>query len=178
MPHPEFPYPVRIDSLGAAPRAIAVEAGEDARTALAARFGLLALEALTAQAAVRLDGEAVIAEGRVRGTAVQACVATGQPVPATVDEPFALRFVPERGGDGAEELELEEGDLDTVAYTGGAVDLGEAVAQEFALALDPFPRCADAEAHLARAGVLTEEAAEVARQEASPFAALKALKRD
>jgi hypothetical protein len=50
------------------------------------------------------------------------------------------------------------------------------VAQGFSLALDPFPRVADAEERLRAAGVKSEEEAEEARIESSPFAALKALK--
>jgi uncharacterized protein YutE (UPF0331/DUF86 family) len=54
-------------------------------------------------------------------------------------------------------------------YTDGAIDLGEAVAQTMALALDPFPRSTNAEAALREAGVISEE-------EAGPFGALKGLR--
>jgi uncharacterized metal-binding protein YceD (DUF177 family) len=176
MTVPEFARPVRIDTVGAEPRTLRIVADEAERRALATRFGLLALDALEAEASIVRDGETVRAEGRITGAATQACVATGEPVPARIDEPFALRFVPER--EDGEEIELDEGDLDTLPYTGGAIDLGEAAAQGFALALDPFPRSAGADGALRAAGVLTEEEAEEARREASPFAALKALKRD
>jgi hypothetical protein len=58
-------------------------------------------------------------------------------------------------------------------YEGGAIDLGEAAAQTLALSIDPYPRSPAAEAALREAGVKSEEDA---RAEASPFAALKALK--
>lgn len=168
MTPPEFSRPVRIDTLGEGGRTIAIEADEAERVALAERFGLISLALLAADAALRRDGEAIIAEGRIRATVEQACVATGAPVPATIDEPFSLRFVPE--GD-AEEIELDVEDCDTIDYTGGAVDLGEAVAETLALSLDPFPRAPDAEAVLKAAGILSED--EVTT---GPFAALKALK--
>ncbi|ATE63797.1 YceD family protein [Rhizorhabdus dicambivorans] len=169
MTGPEFSRPVRIDTLGEGGRMIAIEAAEGERAALAERFGLLALEALTAEANLRREGDVILAEGRVKARAVQVCVASGGPVPADVDETFSLRFVPE-GQDGGEELELDAGDIDSIDYAGGAVDLGEAVAETMALSLDPFPRAADADAILKKAGVLTEqEAAEAS----SPFAALK-----
>jgi uncharacterized metal-binding protein YceD (DUF177 family) len=173
----EFARPVRLDTLGTEPRLLRIAADEGERRALAARFGLLALDRLEAEARLARDGDVVRADGRITGAATQACVATGEPVPALVDEAFALRFVPEIAS-GGEEFELDEGDLDTLVYAGGAVDLGEAAAQGFALALDPFPRSVGADAALREAGVLTEEEAEEARREASPFAALKALKRD
>ena len=42
MTAPEFSRPVRIDTLGAAPRNVAIEADEAERAALARRFGLIA----------------------------------------------------------------------------------------------------------------------------------------
>jgi uncharacterized metal-binding protein YceD (DUF177 family) len=172
---PEFSRPFRLDAIGGEPRAVHVEADAAERAALAGRFGLVSIETLTADATIRREGARVWAEGRLKGRAVQSCVATGDPIPARVEEPFALRFDPE--GEAAEdELELDESDLDLLAYEGGSIDLGEAVAQGFSLALDPFPRVPDAEERLRAAGVKSEEEAEDARIEASPFAALKALK--
>lgn len=169
MSAPEFSRPFRIDAIGEGARAVAIEADETERTALARRFALLGLERLTARATLARAGEAVLADGTLTAAATQACVATGEPVPAAIEAPFALRFVPDSDEGEAEEIELAESDLDVIGYVGGSIDLGEAVAQTLALALDPFPRCADADATLREAGVLAEG-------EAGPFAALRALK--
>nr|WP_276591691.1 DUF177 domain-containing protein [Sphingomicrobium nitratireducens] len=100
----------------------------------------------------------------------QACIATGDPVAASIDEPFDLRFVPSpSGGDADEEVELGGEDLDTVFHDGATLALGDAIADTLSLALDPYPRSAGADAALKEAGVLTEE-------EAGPFSALAALK--
>ena len=169
---PEFSRPIRLDTIGEGAFGLSVSADEGERAALAGRFALPGIALLEAEATLKREGDAVLVEGRLRAVATQSCVATGEPVPARVDEPFALRFEP--AGEGRpEDLELGEGDLDIIPYDGSAVDLGEAVAQSFALALDPFPRIADADMHLRAAGVLTEEEAEAARVAASPFAALK-----
>jgi uncharacterized metal-binding protein YceD (DUF177 family) len=168
---PEFSRPVRIDTLGEGNRSIAIEADEGERAALAARFGLLSLASLTAEAELRREGDVIIAEGRLRATAEQACVASGAPVPASVDEPFSLRFVPEGDIEEGAEIELDAEDWDTIDYSGGAIDLGEAAAETLALSLDPFPRAADADAVLREAGVLSED--EVVT---GPFAALQGLK--
>lgn len=168
MTTPEFSRAFRIDTLGEAPRIVSIEAGEGERAALAWRFGLVAIRRLEAEAEISRTGETVRANGRLRARVTQSCVATGDPLDAAVDEPFALRFVTE-DQDIAEEVELSEEDCDTLAYDGAAVDLGEAVAETLALALDPFPRGPGAEAALRQAGVLGEA-------EAGPFAALKALK--
>lgn len=166
---PEFSRPVRIDTLGEGSRSLSIEADTAERAALARRFGLITLDALTAEAVLRREGEMILAEGRISATVEQACVATGAAVPATISEPFTLRFVPE--GENVEEIELDVEDFDTIDYAGGAVDLGEAVAETLALSLDPFPRSPDADAVLKAAGVLSED--EVVT---GPFAALKALK--
>ncbi|WCT73142.1 DUF177 domain-containing protein [Sphingomonas naphthae] len=169
---PEFPRPLRLDTLGTAPRAVSIVAEAGERAALAERFGLISLDALAAEAEVRREGDDVFADGRVRGSVVQACVASGEPVPAVIDTPFRLRFVPEGAAPEADEVELDADDCDVVDYAGQAVDLGEAVAETLSLALDPFPRSPDAEAVLKAAGVKSEEEAVA---EASPFAKLKGL---
>ena len=167
---PEFSRPVRIDTLGEGGRMIAVEADPAERAALATRFGLLSVDRLSADAKVRREGDIVFAEGRLEAAVVQACVASGDPVPASIDELFSLKFVPE--ADGAEaELELDVEDVDTIDYSGSAIDIGEAVAETLALSLDPFPRSPVADAALKAAGVLSED--EVV---SGPFAALQELK--
>jgi uncharacterized metal-binding protein YceD (DUF177 family) len=54
-------------------------------------------------------------------------------------------------------------------HDGAAIDLGSAIADSLALAVDPYPRSPSADAALKDAGVLSED-------EAGPFAALAALK--
>lgn len=166
---PEFSRSFRLDELGDAPRAVSIVAEEGERAALAARFGLIGIERLEARADLVRDGDIVTATGGLEAALTQACVASGEPVPAKIAENFALRFVPADAEPSAEEVELEESDLDEIDYEGAAIDLGEAVAQTMALALDPFPRAAGAEQKLRDAGVIGEE-------DAGPFAALKALK--
>ncbi len=165
---PEFSRTFRLDELGGA-RTVSIEADEGERAALAARFGLIGIDRLKATAELARDNEVVTAAGRLEGEVIQACVASGEPVPARIAEDFALRFVPTGTVSDADEIELAESDLDQIDYEGSSVDLGEAVAQTMALALEPFPRAPGAEEKLRAAGVLGEE-------DASPFAVLKALK--
>ena len=95
---------------------------------------------------------------------------TSDPVPAHVDEPFELIFMPEpQINRSEEEIELGETDCDVVFHDGSTMDLGSAIADTLALSLDPYPRSAGAEAALKEAGVIGET-------EASPFAALARLK--
>ncbi len=149
---------------------IDVAADSNECAAIAARLGLLSLNRLEAHAVLSRDGQRVRAAGRLKASLEQACVATGESVPARVDEPFELLFVPEpKSGSADEEVELGEADLDTMFHDGAAIDLGSAIADSLALVLDPYPRSAGAGAALKEAGVLSEE-------EAGPFAALAVLK--
>jgi len=164
----EFARPLRVDTIGDEPRTVEIEADAQERTALAKRFDLIGIDRLTGNFAIRRDAAGIVAEGRVAAAVTQACSITGDPLPATVDEPVALRFVPEDDS-GQDEVELGDNDIDVIPYDGGAIDLGEVAAETMALALDPFPRGPNAEAKLKEAGVLSEE-------QAGPFGALAALK--
>lgn len=165
---PEFSRPERVDAIGEREREVAIEADATERAALAERFGLIAVDTLSADLTLRREATGIVVRGRVRGRVRQACVVTDEPVDTEIDEPIALRFVA-AGESGEEEIELGAEDLDTVPLEGGAIDLGEAAAETMALALDPFPRAPGAEAALHAAGVLSEE--EV--RPANAFAALK-----
>lgn len=171
---PEFSRPVRIDTVGAGPRSVSIEANEAERAALAKRFALVSIARLSAEADLTRTAETISAKGRLSAEVVQSCVASGEPVTASVAEEFRIEFrPPPQAGAPDEEVELGESELDVVFYEGSAVDLGEAVAETLSLALDPFPRSPAAEAALREAGVKSEEEA---REESSPFAALKALR--
>jgi uncharacterized metal-binding protein YceD (DUF177 family) len=165
----EFSRPVALDTLGGQPRRLAIAADADERAALARRFALVAIARLDAEAALVRAGEEVRARGTIGAAVTQSCVATGAPVPATLDVPFDIVFrrAGERRPD--EEIELDEADLDVVFFEGGAIDLGEAAAQTLALALDPYPRAPGADAALRAAGVKREE-------EAGPLGALAGLR--
>ena len=168
MTVPEFSRPERADTIGEQPRTVTIIADERERIGLARRFGLLAIERLTATFTLHRDAAAIVADGRVEAGVTQACAASAAPLAAAVDEPVTLRFVAEAGA--AEELELSADALDTLPIEDGAIDLGEAAAETMALALDPFARAPGADAALAEAGVIGEG-------EAEPFSAFADLKR-
>ncbi|HEX8574072.1 MAG TPA: DUF177 domain-containing protein [Allosphingosinicella sp.] len=169
----EFTRLYRLDALSDEPRAVGIEAGPAEREALAARFRLVALDSLAAEAQISRQGDVALAAGLVRARVTQACIATSEPVEQEVEENFRIEFRPPPDSRGEEEIELGEEELDVVFYEGGAIDLGEAAAQTLLLGLDPYPRSPAAEAALREAGVKSEEEA---RAESSPFAALEALK--
>ena len=150
-------------------RTFDVTANEAERAALAQRFSLVAIHALTASVTLSRDGETVDANGTLKADIVQSCAISGDDLPARIDEELAFQFVPAtKDHSPDEEVELEEADLDEIPYEGDRFDLGEAVAQSLALAIDPFATGPDADRVRKEVG-LDEPARE------NPFAKLKGL---
>ncbi len=169
--HDNFAHRLGLDRIGDGER-VDLVADESERSAVADRLGLPSLDRLEAHVTLGRDGEKVRAKGRIRAALEQCCVATGDPVAEHVDEAFEVLFLPEpREGHPDEEIELSGEDCDVAFYDGGAIDLGAAVADSLALAIDPYPRSANADSALKAAGVIGEA-------EAGPFAALAKLKKD
>jgi len=167
---PEFPRPHRLDQIGSGETNVEIEASAEERGALARRFDLVAIDRLAARFGLRRDAIGILATGHLSAAVTQSCGVTGDPLPATIEEDFAIRFLPEPGEDEThDDVELDEEEMDTVFYTGSALDLGEAAAETLALSLDPFPRSPRAAETLKAAGVISEE-------EAGPFGALAGLK--
>ena len=170
-PAPEFSRPLRVDDLPPGETEIGLEADSTERAALARRFDLLSLESLTARLALLPEaGGLVRLRGTVKAKLTQACVVTLAPVAGVVEASFERLYGPaalER--DLPEEEELGEDDPPD-PIDDGLIDLGEAVAEEFGLGIDPFPRAPGAEF----SGYSSDGQGEV--KPASPFAVLAKLK--
>jgi uncharacterized metal-binding protein YceD (DUF177 family) len=151
----EFERPYALDALRERPVHHKIAANADECAALAKRFGVLGigkLEARLVLSRVRA-GRAVRVEGKISAALEQACVVSLQPVGQKVSEKFAVLFVP------AADLKPvpvdEDGEVDIAALAAedeleealpdGPLDLGELVAQEFAVAIDPYPRAEGAQ---------------------------------
>ena len=166
-----FAHELRLDQIRDGER-LDLVADDAELEAVAKRLGLGSIDRLEAHVCLERGGNVVRAKGRLLASLEQNCVVTDEPVPAHIDEPFELLFMPEppEGGAPNEEVELGQSDCDTVFYDGAMIDLGSAVADTLALSLDPYPRSAAADAALKEAGVLTEE-------QASPFSVLAKLRK-
>lgn len=161
-----------IDVRQASGKLAEFSAGEAERKALARRFGLVAVERLEANVVLERDDRVVKATGTLSADIVQSCAVSGEDLPVAIREELSFRFVPQKGGQlPDEEVELDAEELDQIEYSGTSFDLGEAVAQSLALAIDPFATGPDAEEVRRKAGLVGEEAT-------GPFAALAKLKKD
>jgi uncharacterized metal-binding protein YceD (DUF177 family) len=159
----ELHRPIPIARIGAAGLDVAVEASAEECAALARRMNLPDVLSLTCRFHLERDtADRMIASGHLVAQVVQTSVVSLDDFTATVDERFTVRCV--REGEETDDPDPEA--LDEITYVDGVLDLGEAAAEQLALALDPYPRASGAE--------LPEIEAEL---EAHPFDALAARKR-
>lgn len=167
MSTPEFS--LLVDRRQLTDKPITLVATEEERRALARRFSLVAIDTLEATVTIAANGEAIEARGRLTASIVQSCAVSREDLPVTIDEPIALRFVPARQVE-EEEIELDEHELDEIPFEGDDFDLGEAVAQSLALAIDPYATGPSADRVRKEVGLADEATS-------GPFAALAALKK-
>ena len=169
LPAPEFSRPLDVrQAEGKIETLIATEAE---RELLARRFDIVAIERLEATLELSREGRAVNASGALCADIVQSCAVSAEDFPVAIREPLAFRFVPaSTAHQPDEEIELDADACDEIEYAGSTIDLGEAVAQSLALAIDPFATGPNADEARRKAGLLDEAAS-------GPFAALAALRK-
>lgn len=167
MIRPEFSRPLDLTRPGGPARHFEANVAECA--ALARRFGLVSIENLTADLELAINGPIISASGHLCATFTQSCAVSGEEMAMVAEEYLSLRFVPQGNHAPDEEVELSEEDCDEIEYTGSVIDLGEAVAQSLALAIDPFATGPAADRVRREVGLEEPE-------RDSPFAALKGLK--
>jgi uncharacterized metal-binding protein YceD (DUF177 family) len=146
-----------------------LEASPAECAALAQRFGIEALKHFSARFTRKpYPGGGLLISGRLKAEPVQLCIVSLEPVTERLDKPFTLVVLPPDGTlsedpDGPDEIQAD---------ATGHFDLGEALAEELSLSLNPYPRQAGAHLPLA-----LEEAAEPTEATPrNPFAKLAALR--
>ena len=169
---PEFSRPISANSIGSQTllREIAAEPAE--REALARRFDLLSLDRLNAAMELRRHaGDTISLTGHLSADVVQSCVVTMVPIPARIDADFEVNY-------GAGKSDLPSVEIDPLGEEGleplvdGQIDLGEAVAQQLAISLDPYPRAPGAALPSGDFPASAEQTGKI-----RPFAGLSALKK-
>lgn len=160
MTIPELSRPLGAERVGNVPVEMRVEASAEECRALATRMQIPAVLALSCDFVLRREvAGAIRADGRLRARVERTCVVTLDDFETEVAEAFTIRFVPA----GAETDEIDPEAEDEIPYAGKTIDLGEATAEQLALALDPYPR---------KSGVVLSDAV----APANPFAALGRLR--
>jgi hypothetical protein len=174
----EFSRPQVADEIGPKKLEFSFEADETERNALAARFELQSLEYLSAALSVmRSDKTAIVeVQGHFTASYSQNCVVTLVPVALAVEEPIEAFFSDDVDMESEveinAEIDVERPDAPE-PIIGNVIDLGELVAQQFAISMDPYPRAPGVE--IPTNGV--SFGAKVGESEEDhPFAALRRLK--
>ena len=140
---PEFSRPVALARIGAELYRQQISANEVERAALARRFDLVSLERLDASVELVREGDRfIIVRADFEAAFEQCCIVTLEPIAGAVAERFTLLYGPPAAEETAATLVGDEVAFEPL--TGDTIDIGEAVAQEFSLALPPFPRSPDA----------------------------------
>jgi uncharacterized metal-binding protein YceD (DUF177 family) len=163
-PAPEFSRLLPVGQIGALGTERDLTATPEECALIAKRLGLEALPMFSATVRIEQQkrGGGFLAEGRLRARARRVCVVSLDTFTESTDHAFSLRFVTE---DKLAEFDPAETELpDEVVYDGEAIDLGEALVEEYALALAPYPKKPGAKLPV------------IEEPEASPFAVLKNLK--
>lgn len=160
---PELHRPVRLDRIGPDAAVQELDASEEECRALAERFGIPAVLFLRCRFTLRRLSRAVVAgSGQLTARVIRVCVVTLDNFEMDLTETFSVRFVPE----GTESADIDPETEDEIPYSGDVIDLGEAAAEQLALALEPYPRRPGAELAIRK-----EE------PEVHPFTALGELRR-
>ena len=167
----DFSHTVRLAEIPASGLMVSLSADEAARRQIAREHGLVALERLEAQLAVKpwFDGGEI--SGRWQADYVQTCGVTLERMDQRQSGDFTVRAVPPGSlhapvEEAEAEIDLEADESPDIAE-GGVIDLAAYVVEHLALDIDPFPRKPDAQFTPPDDGV-----------ELSPFAVLKRLRQE
>lgn len=163
----EFARPVELSRLSHGEQHFEISANAAERVALAVRFGLIGLDRLAAVVRLgRIAGGLVRLEAELDADVTQTCVVTLEPMKNHVTEGFTVLY-----GEGGEAREVTlDGEAETIEpIASGMIDIGEAVAQQLSLALDPFP-------HKPGVGMVNVSAGSDAPVADSPFKVLARLR--
>jgi hypothetical protein len=164
---------IRLDSMPAAGRDLAVVPSESERQDIAARLGLTAVDSLSVKLhAVKFRGGMRVT-GQLEAGITQPSVVSLEPVTQQIAEPIDRIFLPGAEKPFAEAANAEifvdlHGDDVPDHFAGPEADLSDLIVETLALAVDPYPRAPGESLDDLQ---LPSEAVED-----HPFSALKALK--
>jgi len=172
-------WPAPIGGLPPTGRMLEIDATPAERRAIAAAYGVKDIASFRAELMLQPYGrDGVRLSGRLAVRLTQTCVVSLRPVEGRIDEEFERRFLPaERieapraGETGARRAKAElvigtQQQEPPEPLPGETIDVAGVLLEEFALALDPYPRHPDA---VLKGATEAGEAGE----EDSPFAVLR-----
>ncbi|MES1991157.1 MAG: DUF177 domain-containing protein [Pseudomonadota bacterium] len=177
---PEFSKIIVVDDIPPNGTVIRFDVSESERAALALRFDLLALNSFKGEANIKpWRRHGLIAECKFEADVVQACIATLEPIDAKISQNVTLHFLPsgmiarDMAATAKAEIVVDVQNEDPPEpIENGRIDLGEALSEELAMSLDPYPKKSGAV--FVPAEDVPAEAAEI---RPNPFDVLEKLKK-
>lgn len=177
---PEFSLPLTVADVPQNGTHIPFEANEAERAGLARRFDLLELSSFSGKVAIKpWRRHGLSLEGRFTADVVQTCVTTLEPVASRLTHDFTLHYLPaemiERDAAAAAASEIVvdvQSEDPPEPIENGQVDVGEAMSEQLAITIDPYPKKPGA-----TFDAIVDAAAEEGGKPANPFAALEKLKK-
>ena len=173
----EFSRPHDLRELAEAPHSIELIAADAECKSLAIRFGQQSIRNLRASLTLAwlIREKVLVVSGSFGAEVVQTCVVSLEPVRSIVEEEINLVFARDA------EVSCDVADLeDAEPLVGEIIDLGEIIAGEFSLSLDPYPRREDIDVAEIDLGpgvsLLSEGEAEKRLDGRKPFNVLASLK--
>jgi uncharacterized metal-binding protein YceD (DUF177 family) len=144
-PIPEFSRLISVARLPPKGTEEYIEAKPTERAALAKRFDVVEISSLKSWLTLTpSSNESVAVAGKIQATVLQHCVVTLDPLISRLEVEVDLIFVPSKQRlDGAGEPILDDRE-DIETFDGGKIDIGEMVAQNLGVNIDPYPRKPDA----------------------------------
>lgn len=177
---PEFSRRLAVDATKGLNATHHFRATDAERAALAKRLGIKSLGSLAAE--VRLgsvqNGALIRLGADFTADVIQACVISLEPEASRIEASFERLYDPSAApAEADEEADLNLDEEVPEPLPGGILDLGEIIAEELALELNPFPRAPGADFHefLPESGESKENEDE---KPGGSFAALAKLVRD
>lgn len=177
---PEFSIPLAVADVPQNGTHIPFEANEEERAGLAKRFDLLELSSFKGKVAIKpWRRHGLSLEGHFTAEVIQACVTTLEPITSRLSQDFTLHFLPaeminhDAAAAAASEIIVDVQSEDPPEpIENGQIDVGEAVSEQLAVTIDPYPKKPGATFD----GVV-DAAPEEGGKPANPFAALEKLKK-
>ncbi|MDA1089390.1 MAG: DUF177 domain-containing protein [Proteobacteria bacterium] len=146
----EFSRPVSPEGIGVQGRTLSIKADHGECARLAQRLGLNSLESLSAEIALtsQKKGRIIHLEGSFKADIQQTCVVTLEPVETRIEANFERLYdttmkTPDDGAGDDKNADAEidsEGEDPLEPLVEGKIDIGEAIAEQLSLEINPFPR--------------------------------------
>jgi len=167
-------FSIEIAELERDPKTFDLQATDAQCAAVAERFDLIALSALSGKLRVHDAGadSGIHVEGTLKAALTQRCIASLEPVEETLDTNFELMLVDPEMADRMDEegVYLDEEAPEYDALEGDVVPLGEILAQTLSISMNPYPRAEGAEVAASKKAGVTVNESELERP--NPFAVL------